>query len=83
VIAERLVRAYTDRTLAAVERAVGAFRLRHGRPPDSLEALVADRLLPAVPADPAGGRIEYDPKSGLPRSTVLGERQPILKGPIE
>jgi tetratricopeptide (TPR) repeat protein len=83
VIAERLVRAYTDRALAAVERAVEAFRLRHGRPPASLEELVAARLLPAVPPDPAGGRIEYDPKSGVPRSTVLGARQPILKGPIE
>jgi len=78
-IGERLVRAHTDRTLAQVERAVAAWRAEHGGPPPTLQALVAAGLLPGLPADPAGGRIEYDPQTGSPRSSVLGPRQPIVQ----
>lgn len=79
----RLLRAYTDRALATVDRAVQAFRTRHGRVPSSPEELVTAGLLPGVPADPAGGRIVLDPQTGTPRSTVLGERQLVVKGPRE
>jgi hypothetical protein len=39
-----------------IERAVARYRERFGRDPRSLDELVAARLLPAIPAEPHGGR---------------------------
>jgi tetratricopeptide (TPR) repeat protein len=77
---ERLVQARTYKALAEVERAADAHRARTGSAPASIQELVSAGLLPAVPADPAGGRIVLDPATGKARSTVLGGRTPILKG---
>lgn len=74
---ERLVKVQTYRELARCEEAVAAFRARTGRSPVSLDEVVWYGLLPAVPADPSGGRIEYDPVTGTLRSTRLGPREPI------
>lgn len=80
VLQERLVRARTYEALADVDRAADAYRARTGSTPGSIEALVAEGLLPAVPKDPSGGRIVWDAARGKARSTILGAREPILKG---
>jgi tetratricopeptide (TPR) repeat protein len=72
----RLTRIRTFQALAEVERAVAAFRRRSGRLPLTLgELLPAD--LQALPADPAGGELLYDPLTGAVRSSVLGPRAPL------
>lgn len=76
-LVNRLVKVRTYAALDRVERAIAAFRSRYVRAPLALEELVTDGLLPAIPADPAGGRILYDPATGKVRSSVLGERRPI------
>lgn len=75
---ERYLKAQTYRALRSVERAAEAFKGRAGRRPASVQELVAAGLLPNVPADPAGGRIIWDPVAGKARSTAVGERKPIL-----
>lgn len=77
LLERRLVKVRTYRELARCEQAVAAFRTLFGRPPSSLDEVVWQRLLPAVPADPSGGRLVYDPVADTVRSTELGERQPI------
>lgn len=69
---------------AALDRAVGAFRERHGRPPARLEALVAEGLLPALPEDPFGGRFTVD-AAGVVGSTGQGgyRLKPKEKGRLE
>ena len=79
----RLVRARTFRTLAVVEAAAETFRAAAGRYPFGIPELMATGHLPAVPSDPAGGRIELDPLTGKARSTVLGPRALLLKGPVQ
>lgn len=56
---------------ATLDRAVAAYKGRHGRPPLRLEALVSDGLLDALPEDPFGGRFLVDP-DGTVRSTGPG-----------
>lgn len=73
----RLVRVRTYEALSAVERAITRFRGTKRRLPARLDELVADGLLPSVPADPAGGRIRYHPADGTVESTVLGSRKPF------
>ncbi len=74
---ERLVKVRTYQVLGRVERALEAFRAGRGRSPLFLEELVFRGYLPEVPADPAGGAVEYDPWTGTVRSSVLGPRQPL------
>jgi tetratricopeptide (TPR) repeat protein len=72
----RLVRIRTYQALSTLERAIGAFRARTGRLPGRLADLVpAD--LPSLPADPSGGRFEYDGATGAVRSSRLGPRAPL------
>jgi tetratricopeptide (TPR) repeat protein len=78
---ERLVKVRTYRELARCEEAVRAFRSRTGRAPLSLDEVVWHGLLSAIPADPSGGRLEYDPATDTVRSTRLGARQPITANP--
>lgn len=73
----RLLKVRTYAALARVEDAVRAFRWSRVRAPLVLEELVQAGLLPAIPDDPSGGRIVYDPLGRSVRSTVLGERQPL------
>lgn len=76
-IKDRIVKVRTYRELARCERAVAAFRQRAGRPPWLLDELAWIGLLPAVPSDPSGGHILYDPFTDIVRSTILGARDPI------
>lgn len=73
---ERLVKVLTYRELSRCERAIAAYRARTGRLPFTLFDLVTARLLPALPVDPSGGEIVYDPVEGV-RSTTLGPRKPL------
>jgi tetratricopeptide (TPR) repeat protein len=73
---ERRTRIRTFQELATLERAIAAHRARGGRLPGRLSELVpAD--LPALPADPSGGRFLYDPATGAVRSSVIGARAPL------
>ncbi len=53
---EKLARLQVD--FARLDAAVARYRALRGRPPARLEALVEAGLLPAIPADPFGGRFE-------------------------
>jgi hypothetical protein len=61
-----------DRVQAVVDR----FRASHGRAPSSLQELVAARLLPATPADPAGVAYVYDPAAGR---VGVSQRSPLWR----
>jgi tetratricopeptide (TPR) repeat protein len=52
----RLARLQVDFT--RLDGAVARYTTRHGRPPDRLDRLVEDGLLPAIPPEPFGGRYE-------------------------
>jgi hypothetical protein len=73
---ERRVKIETYQALSAVERAIVAFKEARGRLPAALRELVPAQLA-ALPADPSGGRILYDPATGEVRSSVLGPRAPL------
>lgn len=72
----RLVRIRTFQALATLERAIAAHRARTGRLPSRLGELVPVELA-AIPADPSGGRFDYDATSGAVRSSKLGPRAPM------
>jgi hypothetical protein len=72
----RLIRIRTFQALATLEQAIAAHRARTGRLPVRLPELVP-AFLASLPADPSGGRIEYDPASGAVRSSTLGPRTPL------
>jgi hypothetical protein len=73
---DRRTRIRTFQVLATVERAIAAFRARTGRLPGLLAELVPVELA-ALPADPSGGLLLYDPFTGKVRSSVLGPRAPL------
>ncbi len=75
-LAARLVRIRTFQVLSALEKAVAAHRARTGRLPVRLGELVPSELT-AIPADPSGGRFEYDARTGEVASSVLGPRAPL------
>ncbi|HSN91635.1 MAG TPA: tetratricopeptide repeat protein [Anaeromyxobacteraceae bacterium] len=52
----QLDQARFEREAARVDEAVAAYRARYGLAPPSVELLVAEGLLPALPEDPFGGR---------------------------
>jgi hypothetical protein len=72
----RLTQIRTYQALAALERALAAHRARFGRLPARLDELVPAEL-PSIPADPSGGRFEYDPVAGTVRSPAIGPRAPL------
>jgi tetratricopeptide (TPR) repeat protein len=74
---QRLAKVRTYEVLSRVEKAVAAFRMRFIRAPFVLEELVFHGFLPAIPADPAGGVLQYDPVSATVRSSALGVRSPF------
>jgi tetratricopeptide (TPR) repeat protein len=73
---QRRVKIETYQALSAVERAIVAFKEARGRLPAGLRELVPGQLA-ALPADPSGGRLLYDPATGEVRSSVLGPRAPL------
>jgi enoyl-CoA hydratase/carnithine racemase len=74
---QRLAKVRTYETLSRVEKAIAAFRTRFIRAPFALEELVFHGFLAALPADPAGGVLQYDPLSATVRSSALGARSPF------
>ncbi len=76
-LAQRMVKVRTYQVLSHVERAIEAYRAPNVRAPWVLEELVSSGFLPGIPADPSGGTIEYDPRAGTVRSSVLGARDPL------
>jgi tetratricopeptide (TPR) repeat protein len=64
----QLRQAIFERDAGAIERAAGIYRERHGVLPPFLGALVAEGLLPAIPADPFGGQWQFD-RAGRIRSS--------------
>jgi len=65
----QLLRATLERDAAALEAAVERYRERVGFPPATLEQLVLEGLVPAIPPDPFGGSYRLD-ADGRVRSTV-------------
>ena len=59
--------------LEDLSRLVEEYRRRHGEPPPSLEALVREGMIAALPRDPEGNPFRYDPRSGQvrPKSRFL------------
>jgi tetratricopeptide (TPR) repeat protein len=76
-LAQRLVKVRTYAVLHQVERAVAAYRAAEGRNPVFLGELITKGYLSAIPADPSGGTLLYDPRDGAVTSSVLGERKPL------
>lgn len=77
-IADRQVRDLTVKAdVRALGRAVASFQERAGRPPRSLEELVARGVLPGLPLDPDGQPYAYDARTGAVSSAagrILGDR---------
>ncbi len=77
-VAKRQVRElHIQIDLQAIRRAVADHRDRYGTLPASIQALVAQGLLPAERLDPDGGRYSYNPSTGEAGSQagrILGER---------
>ena len=62
---EKTLYAYRRSALVAareIQRAVDAYRLRYGNPPERLDLLVSRGFLKAVPEDPYGGQFYLDEK---------------------
>ena len=77
-IADRQVRDLTvKRDVQSLEQAVARFRERAGRPPRTLEELVARGVVSRLPLDPDGLPYAYDPSRGVVSSSagrILGDR---------
>ncbi len=69
---------------ATLDRAVAAYRERHGRPPPRLDALVTDGLLPSLPQDPFGGAFSIDAAGTVTSTGKSGYRlKPAEKGRLQ
>lgn len=73
---ERRVRIETYMALSQVEKALAAFEQAEGRRAARLGELVP-RWLPAMPPDPSGGALRYDPATGQVESSRIGRRAPL------
>jgi len=63
--------------LEDLRAAIASYRAAHGRNPRALDVLVADGLLPAIPAAPDGTGYRYEPDTGevgAGATRVLGDR---------
>lgn len=74
VIAEQRNGLQLAADLAQLDAAAATYAERYGQPPADPQALVDVGLLLAVPGDPFGGQYEFDPRTGLARSS--SGRQP-------
>lgn len=70
----RLKIVLTERDLYLLEQVIDRYRTQNGQYPPTLEALVRDGLLSALPVEPSGGRYLYDPKTGRVSSSEMTER---------
>jgi len=80
-IEEQLKEARFARALEIVDEAAARFGERHGRPPASTEEILASGLLQAVPADPSGGVVYWDPERGEARSSSGHPRLRLYESP--
>ena len=48
----------------AIEKAIGTFKMQHGRNPSSLQELQQIGYLPKMPDPPIGREFSYDPEAG-------------------
>jgi len=75
-IAERQIRTLSVRAdVQDLDAAIAAYRVKHGRPPRSLDELVRTGIVSALPSDPEGKPYAYDPSAGTVSSAasrVLG-----------
>lgn len=70
----RMKEVIIERDLQILERAVETYRTKHRALPDSLMALVADRILSGLPQEPFGGHYRLDPKTGSLSSSTHPDR---------
>jgi tetratricopeptide (TPR) repeat protein len=68
-----------ERDLQGLERAVESYRAARGRNPATLEELVLERFLRAIPAEPNGGQYRLA-RDGKVYSTTTRERLRVLRG---
>jgi tetratricopeptide (TPR) repeat protein len=73
---ERRVKIETYMVLSRVEKALAAYQQAAGRRAARLGELVP-RWLPALPPDPSGGVLHYDPATGQVQSSRIGPRSPL------
>ena len=75
-IAARQIRTLTVRAdVQDLDAAIATYRARKGRPPRSLDELLRDGIMSALPTDPDGNAYAYDPSAGTVSSAasrVLG-----------
>lgn len=80
VVAERWVRRLeAEAAMAALDRAIGAYRERHGRCPGSLDVLAREGLLSTLPHSREGEPYRYDPETCRvlpPQGHSMGESAP-------
>lgn len=67
---EQLKLAILERDAQALERAVARYEAQAGRAPTHLDQLVGAGLVPAIPADPFGGRYLWDAAAREVRSSA-------------
>ncbi len=70
----RMKEVMIERDLQMLERAVELYRITHRALPESLSALVADRILTGLPQEPFGGQYRLDPETGSLSSSTHPER---------
>jgi hypothetical protein len=70
VVQEQVQEAQLAADVEMLAAAVAAYRVRTGAPPATLEALVAEGMLGAVPREPFGGSYVIDPVSGAVTSST-------------
>jgi tetratricopeptide (TPR) repeat protein len=70
VISENMREAKLASHLEQLDKAIDAYRTRHGSPPSTLLALVDGGLISHVPADPFGGTYEIAADTGKARSST-------------
>jgi len=62
-----------------LDRAIALYISRYNRPPKTLDDLVTDQVIKAVPADPLGGTFFIDSMGKAQNTTVLDERTARLR----
>jgi hypothetical protein len=67
---EQMKLAVLERDAQRLERAVEAFRERHGRDPFGLDELVVGGLVDRIPPDPFGGQYQWSREDGRVRSSA-------------
>lgn len=70
----RMKEVIIERDLQMLEHAVETYRAKHRALPESLIALVADRILSGLPQEPFGGYYRLDPETGSLSSSTHPDR---------